>query len=172
MNKRNKLIIIGTLIVILIFFVFQIQIASSKESNQSLLNTIFAKLGDVPTSGAGGGAIPITTIELVDKGKDYNINPSRLKFEFNNESYAIQLRRVKQDVEEDYVEFIVMKLDKNNLDDVTAHTMDYSFKLVSGEKNEIDIDNDGTKDLFIKLKNIDKKRYESAQFFIKKIKVK
>lgn len=58
--------------------------------------------------GRGGGTVPITTISLSEQGDDYSMKPGRLKFEFDEKLYAIQVRRVKPD----YVWFLVMDLDE------------------------------------------------------------
>ncbi len=113
--------------------------------NETVLNV------DVVNAGQSGAAVPVITIELTEQGNDYNITPRRLKFEFDGKLYAIQVRRVKQE----YVNFLVMTLDMNKPNDITAYTLDESFSLISGEKKEIDIDKDGVMDIAIELKNID-----------------
>lgn len=119
------------------------------------------------SAGEGSGAVPITTIELTGQGNDYSMKPGRLKFEFDGNSYAIQLRRVKQQ----NAEFLVMTLDMDRPDDITAYTLDDSFNLTPGEKKEIDINKDGTKDMSIELNNIisTETSIGSADFSIKKI---
>ncbi len=88
----------------------------------------------------------------------------RLKFEFDENLYAIQVRRVKQE----YVWFLVMTLDIDNLDDITAYTIDDSFNLSLGETKEIDIDKDGTNDLIVDLEEIGTiNKIRSADFLLK-----
>ena len=65
----------------------------------------------------GGGDVPISTISLNEPDNNYNMTSGRLKFEFEKEWYAIQLIRVK----DEYADFIVMNLDKDNLEDITAY---------------------------------------------------
>ena len=122
--------------------------------------------------GEGGATVPVTTIDLTEQGNDYSLKPGRLKFEFDGKLYAIQVRRVKQE----YTEFIIMTLDMNKQEDITAYTLDDSFSLNANEKKEIDINNDGINDVSIELNNvISTGKYNSvmsADFSIKKINVK
>ena len=122
--------------------------------------------------GEGGTTVPVTTIDLTEQGNDYSIKPGRLKFEFNGKLYAIQVRRVKQE----YVDFLIMTLDINKQEDITAYTLDDSFSLNANEKKEIDINNDGINDVLIELNNIiSTGKYNSvmsADFSIKKINTK
>jgi len=131
-----------------------------------LLNLNFVSAGE------GGATVPITTIDLTEQGTDYSMKPGRLKFEFDGKLYAIQIRRVKQE----YVDFLVMTLDMNKLDDITAYIIDNSFSLNPGEKKEIDIDKEGIKDISIELNAIiSTGKYNSirsANFSIKKINTK
>ncbi|MCH7851053.1 MAG: hypothetical protein IH845_05410 [Nanoarchaeota archaeon] len=94
---------------------------------------------------------------------------TRLKFEFEEQLYALQLRKIN----EDYVLFLVMTLDMNNPDDITAFTIDDSFNLSINETREIDIDKDGTKNIFLQLNDItpigESGSVNSADFFIKRI---
>ncbi len=129
-----------------------------------LLNLYFVN------AGGGGAAVPITTIELTEQGNDYNIKPTRLKFEFDGDLYAVQVRRVKQE----YVDFLVMALDMDKPNDITAYSLDNSFSLSLGERREIDIDKDGTNDIFIELNDIVSTvgSIRSADFSIKRIDIK
>jgi len=162
MNKRGKAFI-GVISVLLIFSLFQIQAISSDEGDQSL-SPVPAK----STTGKGGAGVPITTTELTDQGEEYDIKPGRIKFDFEGEGYAVQLRRIK----EDYTEILVIKLDESKPDDITAFTTENSFNLVLNEKNEVDLNNDGTDDVVIRLNSIKKEKgkHKTANLFIKKIK--
>lgn len=115
--------------------------------------------------GRGGGAVPIITIDLMEQGAIYDITPSRLKFEFDGAPYAIQLRRVEQE----YVWFLVMTLNVDDPNNITAYVISDSFNLSVGETKEIDVDKNGTEDIFIQLNNINSSGVRSANFFIKKI---
>jgi len=140
-----------------------------------ILLTVLVVVGmlNLITAG-GGGAIPIMTIELTEQGNDYNMTPTRLKFEFNEKLYAIQVR----EIEENYTRFLVMTLDMDNLEDITAYTLDDSFDLLIGDMKEIDIDKDGINDVLIVLNNItlenlEKRGYHRVvSFSIKRINVK
>lgn len=101
-------------------------------------------------TGEGGGSVRIDTIDLTEQGVSYNITARRLKFEFDGAPYAIQLRRVKQE----YAWFLVMTLDADKPDDITAYVIDDSFNLSIGDTKEIDVNQDGVKDIFIQLNNI------------------
>jgi len=135
---------------------------------------ITVSMSNIANAVGGGGAVPITTIELTEEGNTYDITPTRLKFEFDGKLYAIQVRRIK----EDHVWFLVMTLDMNNLEDITAYEVDDSFNLSISKTKEIDIDKDGIKDIFLELNNIVSKEREGkgthrfADFSIKKINVK
>ncbi len=135
-----------------------------------LMILVIISMFDIVNAGSGGGAaVPVNMIDLTEQGDNYVIKPSRLKFEFNEKLYAIQVRRVKQE----YVWFLVMKLDMDKLNDITAYTLDDSFNLSIGERKEIDINKDGIKDISIELNNIisNVKSIRSADFSIKKIKI-
>lgn len=136
-----------------------------------ILIIVLLNLNFVSAEG-GGGAVRISTIDLTEQGNDYSITPRRLIFEFNGEWDAIQLRRVK----DGYASFIVMDLDEDNLDNITAYIIDDSFSLTPSEKKEIDIDKDGIKDISIELNDIiSTGKYNSirsASFSIKKINTK
>lgn len=123
-------------------------------------------------SSGGGATIPISIIDLTEQGTDYSMKPGRLKFEFEEQLYAIQVRRVKQD----YVWFLVMDLDENKLEDITAYTIEDSFNLTIGEKKEIDLDRNGIKDVIIELDDIVSigkyNSVRSSDFSIKKINTK
>ncbi len=119
-------------------------------------------------AGSGGASVPIKTEELNLQGKDYTLTPTRLKFDFDGDLYAVQLRRVKQY----QADFIIMTLDKNKPNDIMAYTVDNSFTLKPGEKKEIDLDGDNSNDLLVKLNNIGLNSFQSAKsasFFIQKI---
>lgn len=150
--ERNKLFVLISLSIIL-FVVTFISLVSAQETQ-------------------GGVAVPITTIELTEQGKDYSMKPGRLKFEFDGNLYAIQVRKVKQG----YADFLIMTLDMNKPDDITAYTLDESFSLISGEKKEIDINKDGINDLSVELnKIIPTGKYNSIRsvgFSVKKINTK
>lgn len=122
-----------------------------------------------PSSSGGGGTIPIINIEITYQGDNYEMGTTRLKFEFEEQLYALQLRKIN----EDYVLFLVMTLDMNNPDDITAFTIDDSFNLSINETREIDIDKDGTKNIFLQLNDItpigESGSVNSADFFIKRI---
>ncbi|HLD98108.1 MAG TPA: hypothetical protein VI815_02195, partial [Candidatus Nanoarchaeia archaeon] len=72
MREKNKYLVLGVL-----FFII------------GMLNIIDASSG-------GGATIPISTISLTEQGNTYDMTPGRLKFEFEKQWYAIQLRRVKE----------------------------------------------------------------------------
>ena len=135
-----------------------------------LIVLIIVGMFDIVSATSGGGAaVPITTTELTEQGNDYSMKPGRLKFEFDEKLYAIQVRRVNQD----YATFLFMTLDMNKLDDITAYTLDDSFNLNSGEVKEIDVNGDGVKDISIKLNKIisTTSSIKSADFTIRKINV-
>lgn len=119
--------------------------------------------------GAGGGTVSITNINLAESGTNYSMKPGRLKFEFDEKLYAIQVRRIK----EEYVDFLIMTLDMNKQEDITAYTLDDSFSLKSEGKREIDLNKDGTNDILIELKGVipvgKHNSLKSADFSIKKI---
>lgn len=119
--------------------------------------------------GQWGASVPITKIDLTEQGNNYNMKPGRLTFEFDKKLYAIQVRKVKQE----YVDFLIMTLDMDKQEDITAYILDDSFSLKSDEKKEIDLDNDGISDLFIELNEIiptgKYNSIRSADFSIKKI---
>src|SRR3989344_8305821 len=132
-----------------------------------LIVLIIVGMFDIVSATSGGGAaVPITTTELTEQGNDYSMKPGRLKFEFDEKLYAIQVRRVNQD----YATFLFMTLDMNKLDDITAYTLDDSFNLNSGEVKEIDVNGDGVKDISIKLNKIisTTSSIKSADFTIRK----
>jgi len=146
MREKNKYLVLGVL-----FFII------------GMLNIIDASSG-------GGATIPISTISLTEQGNTYDMTPGRLKFEFEKQWYAIQLRRVK----EGHVDFVVMNLDENNLEDITAYEIiEDIFRLNLKESGRIDLNGDNTKDIIIELDEIIKGgRYgtvRSADFSIKKI---
>ena len=146
MREKNKYLVLGVL-----FFII------------GMLNIIDASSG-------GGATIPISTISLTEQGNTYDMTPGRLKFEFEKQWYAIQLRRVK----EGYVDFVVMNLDENNLEDITAYEIiEDIFRLNLKESGRIDLNGDNAKDIIIELDEIIKGgRYgtvRSADFSIKKI---
>jgi len=131
---------------------------------------IFSMFGIVSAErGYATAPVPVTTIDLTEQGEDNNIKPGRLKFEFDEKLYAIQVRRVEQG----YVWFLVMTLDMDKQNDITAYNLDSSFNLSSSETKEIDLNKDGINDIIIKLKDIiSTGKYnsvKSADFFIKKI---
>jgi len=120
-------------------------------------------------AGQGGVSVPITRINLNEEGINYNLKPERLIFEFNEKDYAIQIRRIKQE----YTTFLIMSLDSNKLEDITAHTLDGSFNLSQGERKEIDLDKDGINDILIKSNSIKTRggynSIKTADFSVKKI---
>lgn len=120
--------------------------------------------------GTGSATVPISAVNLTEQGTDYNMKPGRLKFEFNERLYAIQVRRINQES----VDFLIMTLDMNKQEDITAYTLDDSFSLKSGEKREINIDKDGINDILLELNNIKPNSHsiKSAGFSIKKINAK
>lgn len=124
------------------------------------------------SAGEGGGAVPITSISLTEQGNDYNMKPGRLTFEFNEKLYAVQVRRINQDS----VDFLIMTLDMNRLEDITAYTLDDSFSLKPGEKREINLDKDNISDLSISLNEItltgEYNSVKFSDFFIKLINIK
>lgn len=167
----RKGVVKAGLLVLVILFLFVLVFQSN--FILSLKDNVFSKLNAVPTKPtftSGGASVPITPLGLTEQGNNHDIGPGRLKFEFAEKPYAIQLRRVK----EDYTEFVVMTLDIDKPEDITAYTVDNSFNLTSGGIKQIDLDGDGTEDIFIKLNKINSKgKYNSvrsADFFIKKIK--
>jgi len=117
--------------------------------------------------GTGSAVVPITNIDLSEQGNDYSIKPGRLKFEFDEKLYAIQVRRVKQE----YTEFLIMTLDMDKLGDITAYNIDNSFSLNTNEKKEIDLNGDGINDVLIELNEIKQNlgSINSADFSIKRI---
>jgi hypothetical protein len=161
MNKRGKININLIIVVVIILFTLILQTQAILSSE----NIIFSK----PTSvGHGGASVPVSTIDLTEQGNDYSMKPGRLKFEFDGKAYAVQVRRVKQE----YVWFLIMILDMNKPNDITAYTLDNSFNLSVSENKEIDLDKDGTKDIFVELNNVISTMgsVRSADFSIKKIK--
>lgn len=121
------------------------------------------------SAGEGGSAVPITSISLTEQGNAYNMKPGRLTFEFNEQLYAIQIRRINSDS----VDFLIMTLDMNKLEDITAYTLDDSFSLKSGEKREIDIDKNGVMDIVLELENTGKiDKIKLASFSIQRINIK
>lgn len=139
-----------------------------------ILNTIFLIVIGTPLVfaqgvGHGGGTVPIITIGLTEQGVNYNITPSRLKFEFNGAPYAIQLR----EVEKEYAKFLVMALNASEPDNILAYVIDDTFILVPSEIRNIDINQDGTQDIFIQLNNItyNLNNVRGANFFIKRINI-
>lgn len=139
MGKGGKIKRGVTVFVIIFLFILILQTITTLSSNADI--PFNANIIDSlkPTFGKGGGTVPITTIKLTEQASNYNMKPGRLKFEFDEKFYAIQVRRVKQD----YVEFLVMTLDMNKLDDITAYTLDDFFVLKPNEKKEIDLNKDG-----------------------------
>lgn len=130
----------------------------------SLFLTIF--IISVISAAGGGASVPVTAIDLSEKGNDYSMKPGRLSFEFENDLYAIQLRRIYSDS----ALFLIMDLDDNKQEDITAYDLEYSFNLTEGDKKEIDFDKDGINDILVildKIGTID--RIRSADFSIKNI---
>lgn len=119
--------------------------------------------------GHGGGTVPIITIDLMEQGVNYNITPSRLKFEFDGAPYAIQLREVEQE----YAKFLVMTLNASEPDNILAYVIDDTFILVPGETRNIDINHDGAQDIFVQLNNItyNLNNIRGATFFIKRMNI-
>lgn len=120
----------------------------------------------------GGGTISMSTIEVTEEGENFGGTEGRLRFEFNNKWYAIQMQLTRID----HSEFLVMTLDRDKLDDVTAITIDENFNLKPGDTKEIDLDKDGTNDIFMELYNIENKDLGGKlgsrrlpNFYIKKI---
>jgi hypothetical protein len=73
----------------------------------------------------------------------------RLKFNYRS-YYAIQVRKIK----EDFVDFEIMILNMDKLEDITAVEVDKSFRLEKGGDMKIDLDKDGKEDLIIRLIDI------------------
>jgi len=165
-SSRKKKLFFYFLIILFLLIVSIVTSVTSKE-NGSMISYKAAIAGD-----SGVATVPITTTELTEVGNNYNIKPGRLKFEFDGKLYAIQLRRVKQG----HVEFLIMTLDMNDLDDITAYSIDDSFSLRPNERKEIDIDKDGIEDISIELNDIiftgKYNSVKSADFFIKEIRKK
>jgi hypothetical protein len=124
-----------------------------------------------PSHMGGGSPVPVSDIDLSNQNGNYNMKPGRLKFDFEGNIYAIQIRRVK----ENYVDFLVLKLDSaDKEEDVTAYRLDNSFSLSPGQENEIDLNRDGIMDISIKLNGFSlagkSGSIKSADFSIGKIK--
>lgn len=134
-----------------------------------LLILIIVSIFEFISAGQGSANVPITSTGLIEQGTDYNMKPGRLKFEFNEQLYAIQVRRI----EKESVEFFIMTLDMNKQEDITAYILDNSFTLKSEEEKEIDLNKDGITDLILGLNEITSTgKYNSvyfADFSIKKI---
>lgn len=113
-------------------------------------------------SGSGGGTVPIVNIKLTDNGKDYNVKPSRLTFKLKNERYAIQVRKI----EEEYVKFHYFSFKKGSYKDVRNYKLEGSFNLEEKGIKKIDLNNDGYYDLYLELKQINKR---TVEIFLKKI---
>mgnify|MGYP001585620657 FL=1 len=163
MGKRGAIKIRAIAFIVVLFLVLILQ--AGPTLSESIKNNLTSMSASSSGVGRGGGAVPLTTTNLAENN-NYNMKPGRLKFEFDGKWYAVQLRRVKQD----HVEFLVMTLDINRLDDITAYTIDNYFNLTSGERREIDINNDGSNDISIELDSIGKiDKIRSAAFSVKKI---
>jgi hypothetical protein len=161
--RRNVLFGISVLLFISIGLIYQIQFSSSDNAN-SLSKSV----------GVGGGSsVPIVSVSITEQGESFDMKPGRLKFEFGGEYYAVQLRKVK----EGYADFIVLNLDKNKLDNVSAYSVKDSFKLDVSEEKGIDLDGDGVADILIGLDEVNsvlskkgkKNDLRSAGFFVKLI---
>jgi|SRR3989344_5420652 len=118
----------------------------------------------------GGGDVPISTISLNEPDNNYNMTSGRLKFEFEKEWYAIQLIRVK----DEYADFIVMNLDKDNLEDITAYwIIEDTFSLNPSEGRRIGLNGDNIEDVVVGLDEIiNGGKYGTvrfASFYIKKL---
>lgn len=130
----------------------------------------FASLGKNPSQnnpGKGGASVPVTEIAVNNEGAVYNVKPGRLSFEISGKSFGLQIRKIKQD----YIKAFIIR------PDVALSEEDFdsnSFILNIGEIKELDLDNDGDSDIYIKLAEIKNpasniNSHRSSGIFIKRL---
>jgi hypothetical protein len=79
--------------------------------------------------------------------KDYLLVPGRVFFNFNNEKYAIQIRKVG----ENYTTFLVMVFLSDNSEN---YSILKNFTLVREERVFVDLDKDNFEDIYVKLNGV------------------
>jgi hypothetical protein len=177
MVNKHKLFFLLIFICIAVFIAFvssEIIVNNTSNENKTLNNSFGILDNSINSSkshGGGGSAVPVSNINLSDQKGNYNMKPGRLKFNFEGNVYAIQVRRVK----ENYVDFLILRLDGvNKEEDVTAYKLDNSFSLNLNQENKIDLNKDGILDISIELNDIslagESGNIKSADFSVEKIK--
>lgn len=118
-------------------------------------------------SGGSGGYIEVTEINL-QNDNTFDIEPGRVKFEFKDKWYGIQLEEVKDGTSE----FLIINLDDGLTDDVSADKISGSFQLTKSGNEGIDLDNDGQEDIVVELNDLteDINSIGKADFSIRKYK--
>lgn len=157
MRIRSYLLFLIPLFLLLAFTLLNLVISSGEEIK------ILEAIPQLDTE-SGSANVPVTEINLgIDNS--FNINPGRLKFEFNSKWYGVQLREVGSG----YSIFLIMNLDDGLTDYVSDEKIASSFTLNKDEIKEIDLDKDGKLDLTIELKDTfkDAGSIGFAHFFIK-----
>ena len=123
-------------------------------------------------SSGGGSSVLVVSVEFTNQGENFSMKPTRMKFEFKENLYALQLQRVKSD----NVIFVVMSLDKTKPDDLSANIVEDRFELEARGVKRIDLDGDGSMDILVSLNSVNlilpnsrNVRPESASFSVKLI---